>query len=94
MGARQEMRRRLYSCRGHSATKNPRLEEIDFSAGIGYRFSMKRSPSREPSSGLTPSLLAKAFRGQLVPPDPNDEPASVLMGHITQSQFLVKQTER
>jgi gluconokinase len=52
MGARQEMRRRLYSCRGHSATKNPRLEEIDFSAGIGYPFSMTRSSSREPSSAL------------------------------------------
>ena len=28
---------------------------------------------------LTPSLLAKAFRGQLVPQDPTDEPASKLM---------------
>jgi type I restriction enzyme S subunit len=28
--------------------------------------------------GLTPSLLARAFAGQLVPQDPNDEPASVL----------------
>jgi type I restriction enzyme S subunit len=45
-------------------------------------------------SALAPSLLAKTFRGQLVPQDPNDEPASVLMGHITQSQFLVKRTER
>ena len=26
---------------------------------------------------LTPALLAKAFRGELVPQDPNDEPASV-----------------
>jgi type I restriction enzyme S subunit len=31
---------------------------------------------------LTPSLLAKAFRGQLVPQDPNDEPASVLLERI------------
>ena len=28
---------------------------------------------------LTPSLLAKAFRGELVPQDPNDEPASALL---------------
>ena len=28
---------------------------------------------------LTPSLLAKAFRGQLVPQDPNDEPAEKLL---------------
>ena len=31
---------------------------------------------------LTPALLAKAFRGELVPQDPNDEPASVLLGRI------------
>jgi type I restriction enzyme S subunit len=28
---------------------------------------------------LTPALLAKAFRGELVPQDPNDEPASMLL---------------
>jgi type I restriction enzyme S subunit len=31
---------------------------------------------------LTPSLLAKAFRGELVEQDPNDEPASVLLARI------------
>ena len=31
---------------------------------------------------LTPSLLAKAFRGELVPQDPNDEPASALLERI------------
>jgi type I restriction enzyme S subunit len=31
---------------------------------------------------LTPSLLAKAFRGELVPQDPNDEPAGVLLERI------------
>ena len=28
---------------------------------------------------LTPAILAKAFRGELVPQDPNDEPASALL---------------
>lgn len=31
---------------------------------------------------LTPSLLARAFRGQLVPQDPADEPAEKLLGRI------------
>lgn len=35
---------------------------------------------------LTSSILAKAFRGELVPQDPNDEPASVLLERIRQQQ--------
>ncbi len=31
---------------------------------------------------LTQSILAKAFRGELIPQDPRDEPASVLLGRI------------
>ena len=33
---------------------------------------------------LEAAILAKAFRGELVPPDPNDEPASVLLKRIRQ----------
>ena len=32
---------------------------------------------------LTPSLLARAFRGQLVPQDPTDEPAEKLLERLT-----------
>jgi type I restriction enzyme, S subunit len=31
---------------------------------------------------LDRTILAKAFRGELVPQDPNDEPASVLLDRI------------
>ena len=31
---------------------------------------------------LTPSLLARAFRGHLVPQDPTDEPASAILERI------------
>lgn len=33
---------------------------------------------------MTPALLAKAFRGELVPQDPNDEPASELLRQLQQ----------
>ena len=35
---------------------------------------------------LTPALLAKAFRGELVPQDPNDEPASELLKRLQKSR--------
>jgi len=35
---------------------------------------------------LTPSLLAKAFRGELVEQDPNDEPASILQERIRKAR--------
>ncbi len=37
---------------------------------------------RSAADRLTPSLLSKAFRGELVPQDPNDEPASELLARI------------
>lgn len=38
--------------------------------------------SEEELDSLEQSILAKAFRGELVPQDPNDEPASVLLERI------------
>ena len=35
---------------------------------------------------LTPSLLARAFRGHLVPQDPADEPASALLARINHKE--------
>ena len=37
-------------------------------------------------SELDHSILSKAFRGELVPQDPNDEPASVLLERIRQEK--------
>jgi type I restriction enzyme S subunit len=38
--------------------------------------------SQRAVSSLTPATLAKAFRGELVPQDPNDEPASALLARL------------
>lgn len=43
---------------------------------------------------LTQSLLAKAFRGELVPQDPNDEPASVLLERIRAQRAAVPKPKR
>lgn len=43
---------------------------------------------------LTPSLLARAFAGKLVPQDPNDEPATALLERIKQKQNRHKSTNR
>ena len=40
-----------------------------------------RSAQRQVDT-LTPSLLARAFAGKLVPQDPNDEPATTLLERI------------
>lgn len=39
---------------------------------------------------LTHSILAKAFRGELVPQDPNDEPAEVLLVRMRASEPATK----
>lgn len=43
---------------------------------------------------LTPSLLAKAFRGELVPQDPSDEPASELLKRLASSTTTVSKRGR
>jgi type I restriction enzyme S subunit len=42
---------------------------------------------------LTPALLAKAFRGELVPQDPNDEPASVLLERIRAARVVAEEAK-
>ena len=38
--------------------------------------------AKTPVEKLTPSLLRRAFRGELIPQDPNDEPAEALLRRI------------
>ena len=46
------------------------------------RLESRYTAARAQVERLTPALLAKAFRGELVPQDPHDEPASVLLERI------------
>jgi type I restriction enzyme S subunit len=49
---------------------------------LADRLEARVKTARAKVDSLTPSTLAKAFRGELVPQDPNDEPASVLLERI------------
>ncbi len=42
----------------------------------------RQQSARTATERLTPALLAKAFRGELVPQDPNDKPASELLKRL------------
>ncbi|OAI06377.1 hypothetical protein A1353_09125 [Methylomonas methanica] len=50
------------------------------------RLEARYNAARAQVEKLTPALLAKAFRGELVPQDPNDEPASELLVCIAASK--------
>lgn len=50
------------------------------------RIEARYQAARAQVDKLAPAILAKAFRGELVPQDPNDEPASVLLERIRASR--------
>jgi hypothetical protein len=50
------------------------------------RLASEATSARKLIDPLDQAVLAKTFRGELVPQDPNDEPASVLLGRgLTQA---------
>ncbi len=49
---------------------------------LADRLEARVATARARVASLTPATLAKAFRGELVPQDPNDEPADVLLDRI------------
>jgi len=62
------------------------VRRVELIFGFADRLQARLQAAQTASSRLTPSLLAKAFRGELVPQDPNDEPASELLKRLAQSQ--------
>lgn len=58
------------------------------------RLEAKVASAKSRIDHLTQSILAKAFRGELVPQDPNDEPASVLLERIQVQRAAAPQAKR
>lgn len=64
------------------------VEQIEIVRRVEHLFSLadrleaRVKTARARVDTLTPATLAKAFRGELVPQDPNDEPASALLERI------------
>jgi type I restriction enzyme S subunit len=56
------------------------------------RLASQTTRARKLVDHLDQAILAKAFRGELVPQDPNDEPASVLLARIKAERCSVKRS--
>jgi type I restriction enzyme S subunit len=53
---------------------------------LADQLEVRLAKARGQGDALTPSLLARAFAGQLVPQDPTDEPAEELLERIKTSK--------
>jgi len=58
------------------------------------RLEARLTTARKQVEQLTPALLAKAFRGDLVPQDPNDEPAIELLKRLAASRAETPKAKR
>jgi type I restriction enzyme S subunit len=58
------------------------VRRVDTLFTFADRLEARLQTAQTAANRLTPALLAKAFRGELVPQDPNDEPASELLKRL------------
>ena len=65
------------------------VRRVEALFALAGRIEARCTAARTQAQRLTPLVLAKAFRGELVPQDPNDEPASALLARIGSSNTAV-----
>jgi type I restriction enzyme S subunit len=70
------------------AEQDAALVELDAAFARADRLEAEAARARALLDRLESALLAKAFRGELVPQDPNDEPAHVLLDRIRSAREL------
>ena len=62
------------------------IEEVESKISVLDQLDQTITTALQQSEALRQSILKKAFAGQLVPQDPNDEPASALLASIKAEQ--------
>lgn len=62
------------------------VRRVEILFAFADRLEARYTAARAQVENMTPALLAKAFRGELVPQDPNDEPASDLLKRIKEQK--------
>jgi type I restriction enzyme, S subunit len=62
--------------------------------GLADQLEVQLAKARGQVEKLTPSLLARAFAGQLVPQDPTDEPAAKLLERIRETKPRISRISR
>lgn len=62
------------------------VRRVELLFAYADRLEARLQSAQTAAERLTPALLAKAFRGELVPQDPNDEPAAELLRRIKENQ--------
>jgi type I restriction enzyme, S subunit len=65
------------------------VRRVNSMFALADRIEARCTAARAQAQRLTPLVLAKAFRGELVSQDPNDEPASALLARIASSNTAV-----
>lgn len=70
------------------------LETLDLAFARADRLEAEAARARALLDRLESALLAKAFRGELVPQDPNDEPAQTLLDRIRTGRAAAPKAKR
>jgi type I restriction enzyme S subunit len=72
------------------------VRRVESLFAVADRLETRLTQARSAAERLTPALLAKAFRGELVPQDPEDEPAAELLKRLAAGtlQNSAKRTRR